>query len=162
MNAFTHPTGNPQAAQIPQNRRERPVGHPDPAASRATRPQELLRHPGRQLSRGQALAGQPAAQIRQQVHVINDRVQGVPLTGELATQPVSERRKRPAHDDPSTASRDTTRVHDRLLSVDGLTDQTRETADHDAQPWTMPLSQSQASTVTRAHRANLGITARSS
>jgi hypothetical protein len=32
--------------------------------------------------------------------VIADRIQGIPLPGQLTAQAVNERRKRPAHDDP--------------------------------------------------------------
>src|SRR6266536_1015139 len=95
---------------------------PNPDTGSPTHPHELLRDLAGQLCRGQATGGQPATQIRQPVHVVNDRVHGEPLTGQILTQPVGERRQRPLHHDPSVPSHNPTRVHGLLLSVDGPID----------------------------------------
>jgi hypothetical protein len=86
---------------------------------RSTRGQELFRHFRRQIGRSPVSADQPITQIREQVHMVDDRVQGIPLTGQFTAQATSQRRQRPTHHDRSSAPRAITRVHDCLLPVDG-------------------------------------------
>lgn len=44
-----------------------------------------------QIRGGQATPGQPPAQVRQQMHVAGDRVQGVPLSRKVLAQTIGER-----------------------------------------------------------------------
>jgi len=88
------------AAQIPQHRGKCLGGHPRAAPGRPARTKEL---PGRlpgQIRDGQATTGQPPAQIRQQMHVVSDRVQGIPLARQVPAQAIGERSERTRHHDP--------------------------------------------------------------
>ncbi len=106
----------PHAAHRPQHRGKRQGAHPGAVPSRPARTQEL---PGRlagQIRGGQATVGQPLAQIRQQMHMIGDRVQGIPPARQVLAHAIGERGERTSHHDPPRPPCMITRVHDVLLS----------------------------------------------
>ena len=82
------------AAQIPQHRGKRLGGHPGAVPGRPARTKELPRRFPGQIRGGQATTGQPPAQLRQQMHVVGDRIQGIPLARQILAQAVGERSER--------------------------------------------------------------------